>query len=313
MNRSGRRGPDACAVWNHGEPLVSPWAPHRMSDAMIELDGSLGEGGGQILRTCLALSLLTGKAFHLARIRAGRKKPGLQPQHLMSVRRRGEGRPGERTRSGPAKRRPRVRARFHRRRHLSLRHWHRGSDGAGAAYALLAARLGLVHSQRTDFGRRDARPDESHFPLSGSHLAAISRAHGAERRAPAGALRLLSPRRRGGRGGHQAGPKTSLAANGGAPSAPDYRVQRDRRRSSRTYQPPSGTAGDLPLSAGGIRGRHSRGTLAGGPRHGGHDRTRAQTGGARRPGRVHGNRARKTGRKCGRRGHRRSCSFISRP
>src|SRR5215469_2097545 len=53
---------------------------------MIELDGSLGEGGGQILRTSLELSLLTGKPFHLRNVRAGRPKPGLQPQHLMSVR-----------------------------------------------------------------------------------------------------------------------------------------------------------------------------------------------------------------------------------
>jgi len=53
---------------------------------MLELDGSFGEGGGQILRTSLTLSLLTGRAFHLRNIRAGRKKPGLQPQHLMSVR-----------------------------------------------------------------------------------------------------------------------------------------------------------------------------------------------------------------------------------
>jgi RNA 3'-terminal phosphate cyclase (ATP) len=57
-----------------------------MSDAMLELDGSFGEGGGQILRTSLALSLLTGRAFHLRNVRAGRPKPGLQPQHLMSVR-----------------------------------------------------------------------------------------------------------------------------------------------------------------------------------------------------------------------------------
>src|SRR5579875_3106770 len=57
-----------------------------MSNAMLELDGSFGEGGGQILRTCLALSLLTGRAFHLRNVRAGRPKPGLQPQHLMSVR-----------------------------------------------------------------------------------------------------------------------------------------------------------------------------------------------------------------------------------
>jgi RNA 3'-phosphate cyclase len=57
-----------------------------MSDATLELDGSFGEGGGQILRTSLALSLLTGRAFHLRNVRAGRAKPGLQPQHLMSVR-----------------------------------------------------------------------------------------------------------------------------------------------------------------------------------------------------------------------------------
>jgi RNA 3'-terminal phosphate cyclase (ATP) len=53
---------------------------------MLELDGSFGEGGGQILRTSLALSLLTGQAFHLRNVRARRSKPGLRPQHLMSVR-----------------------------------------------------------------------------------------------------------------------------------------------------------------------------------------------------------------------------------
>ena len=54
---------------------------------MIEIDGSAGEGGGQVLRSSLSLSLLTGKAFKLFNIRARRKpKPGLQPQHLMSVR-----------------------------------------------------------------------------------------------------------------------------------------------------------------------------------------------------------------------------------
>jgi RNA 3'-terminal phosphate cyclase (ATP) len=52
---------------------------------IIEIDGSFGEGGGQILRTSLTLALITGKPFHLRNIRARRTKPGLHPQHLMSV------------------------------------------------------------------------------------------------------------------------------------------------------------------------------------------------------------------------------------
>jgi RNA 3'-terminal phosphate cyclase (ATP) len=52
---------------------------------MIEIDGSRGEGGGQILRSSLTLSLITGKAFSMANIRAHRTKPGLQPQHLKAV------------------------------------------------------------------------------------------------------------------------------------------------------------------------------------------------------------------------------------
>lgn len=52
---------------------------------MITIDGSQGEGGGQILRTALALSLVTGQAFRIEHIRAGRKKPGLLRQHLTAV------------------------------------------------------------------------------------------------------------------------------------------------------------------------------------------------------------------------------------
>jgi RNA 3'-terminal phosphate cyclase (ATP) len=52
---------------------------------MVEIDGSLGEGGGQVLRTALALSSITGKPITLENIRAGRKQPGLQAQHLTSV------------------------------------------------------------------------------------------------------------------------------------------------------------------------------------------------------------------------------------
>jgi RNA 3'-terminal phosphate cyclase (ATP) len=51
----------------------------------ITIDGAAGEGGGQILRTALALSLVTGRPVRIERIRAGRKKPGLLRQHLTAV------------------------------------------------------------------------------------------------------------------------------------------------------------------------------------------------------------------------------------
>jgi RNA 3'-terminal phosphate cyclase (ATP) len=76
-------------------------APHQVQDAststtlrearrtvstrLVMLDGSRGEGGGQILRTALTLSLLTGRPFRILRIRANRDKPGLRPQHLKAV------------------------------------------------------------------------------------------------------------------------------------------------------------------------------------------------------------------------------------
>lgn len=52
---------------------------------MIEIDGAAGEGGGQLLRTSLTLSVLTGQAFRMTRIRARRSRPGLQRQHLAAV------------------------------------------------------------------------------------------------------------------------------------------------------------------------------------------------------------------------------------
>ncbi|MBN1441447.1 MAG: RNA 3'-terminal phosphate cyclase [Planctomycetes bacterium] len=52
---------------------------------MITIDGSRGEGGGQILRTSIALSLVTGKPCRIVDIRAGRRKPGLMRQHSAAV------------------------------------------------------------------------------------------------------------------------------------------------------------------------------------------------------------------------------------
>jgi RNA 3'-terminal phosphate cyclase (ATP) len=52
---------------------------------MIVIDGSQGEGGGQVLRTALALSIVTGQPFRIEKIRAGRKTPGLMRQHVTAV------------------------------------------------------------------------------------------------------------------------------------------------------------------------------------------------------------------------------------
>ncbi len=52
---------------------------------MIEIDGSFGEGGGQIVRTAVALSAVTGKPVRITRIRQGRSKPGLAAQHARAI------------------------------------------------------------------------------------------------------------------------------------------------------------------------------------------------------------------------------------
>jgi RNA 3'-terminal phosphate cyclase (ATP) len=51
----------------------------------VYIDGSIGEGGGQVLRTSLALACITGKTVHIANIRAARRNPGLARQHLACV------------------------------------------------------------------------------------------------------------------------------------------------------------------------------------------------------------------------------------
>lgn len=56
------------------------------SPGVIEIDGSYGEGGGQLVRTAVALSAVTGKAIRIVKARVKRRKPGLAPQHLAAVR-----------------------------------------------------------------------------------------------------------------------------------------------------------------------------------------------------------------------------------
>jgi hypothetical protein len=56
-----------------------------MAAGILTIDGSQGEGGGQVLRSSLALSLVTGRPVVIEKIRAARKKPGLMRQHLTAV------------------------------------------------------------------------------------------------------------------------------------------------------------------------------------------------------------------------------------
>lgn len=55
------------------------------SARLLTIDGSKGEGGGQILRTSLTLAMITGVPFHITRIRERRARPGLRRQHLAAV------------------------------------------------------------------------------------------------------------------------------------------------------------------------------------------------------------------------------------
>ena len=56
------------------------------SEPRISLDGSVGEGGGQILRTALSLAAITGRPFSIEHVRQNRIKPGLRPQHVEAAR-----------------------------------------------------------------------------------------------------------------------------------------------------------------------------------------------------------------------------------
>ena len=58
----------------------------KISNEALIIDGSEGEGGGQVLRTSLSLAALSGRPLQFVNIRAGRSRPGLRPQHLTAVR-----------------------------------------------------------------------------------------------------------------------------------------------------------------------------------------------------------------------------------
>jgi RNA 3'-terminal phosphate cyclase (ATP) len=76
-----------CGMTEIGDPCSKTTGNNKFIIlTMVEIDGSYGEGGGQILRTALSLSCLFKKPFRIFNIRKARKKPGLMPQHLTCVR-----------------------------------------------------------------------------------------------------------------------------------------------------------------------------------------------------------------------------------
>ena len=57
----------------------------KKTSSLVTINGAIGEGGGQMLRSSLTLSMITGKPFKIINIRSKRKKPGLMRQHLTAV------------------------------------------------------------------------------------------------------------------------------------------------------------------------------------------------------------------------------------
>ncbi len=172
---------------------------------MITVDGSAGEGGGQILRSALALSLCTGAPVRVTDIRARRARPGLMRQHLTALRAAVEvgraevsGDGDRRTRGGlPASRRLPGRPRLQRRQRRQ--HHPRPADGAAGA----PHRVGALGAGARG---RHAQPPGAALRVPQSRLPPAPRAHGPAGHRDAGGARLLPrgrrpPARHGGAGG----------------------------------------------------------------------------------------------------------------
>ena len=161
---------------------------------MIRIDGSFGEGGGQVLRTSLSLSLVTGQPFRIDNIRAGREKPGLLRQHLTAVLAAAE--VGGATVDGatlgstalsfsPGKLKP------------GEYRFAVGTAGSGTlVFQTILPALMLLRAEQDHNRRRNAQLRGSAVRLSGSHVRSAGRTYGTENSIAIRALRILSGRRR---------------------------------------------------------------------------------------------------------------------
>ena len=218
---------------SNGQPGDAPLVPASThpSENCVDLDGSHGEGGGQILRTALSLSLLTGRPFRMTSIRANRDKPGLRPQHLKAVeaaasswasrsdRRHGWiAGPGFPTGSVLAAR-------------PDDRYRHRGLDQPGASDAPSApCHAGRIGCARRPHGRH-LQPQGAGLSVSRAHLASLScRLRDADRPGNAG-RGLLPERRRPARGLDRAGHAQGLDPDRSRVIAAHPRHRRSRQSS----------------------------------------------------------------------------------
>ena len=195
---------------------------------LVTLDGSKGEGGGQILRTALTLSLLTGRPFRIDRIRANRDKPGLRPQHLAAVQAAAE--LGHAEVSGALGRLAvaDVPSRRDRPRDLAI------DIGTAGSTALVLHTLHLPLALRAESGRPpgarrgDVQPGGAVVPVPGGDVGAHLRSDSGLPVAAGDALgRVLPGRRRPARGLDRAGD-----APGARPRASRGRSRSGPRRGS---------------------------------------------------------------------------------
>ena len=168
---------------------------------MLSLDGSYGEGGGQVLRTALSLAALTGVPVRIEGIRAKRSKPGLRPQHLTAVQAVARVSQGEVTGARLGSQALTFKPRTPQGGHYCFDVAETtGSAGAVTlvAQALLPPLLQGRISRHRHPQRGHPRPLESPGPLPQPRLSAGPGRHGGGGGDDPGALGLVSPGRRRG-------------------------------------------------------------------------------------------------------------------